>query len=290
MSVDLQADVGNLGLAGLGGFRSILATLSTDDVQPSAMLQLQDIGSLFHANGAFASTVSDELQRFSSYRIEKLSMTIGWRKGDAVSLLAQSAGGQAAALLALWLRSSFSRDKAGDVFFRLSQQSLSSSRNLASVKQLAEVVSKVSAKLSPMGYGNFLAEQVTKLRLVYFQSNLDIPMRFLENLSEVAAVELLSAISRAQREDAVKLRITGTRSVGHIMSLLLLLCADNVEISVERVVIHSGTNRCIFLEVGGHPGVTKLQLETSLNSLAEIDLPIKYRHSNPQQPMCRWEG
>ncbi|KAL8946081.1 MAG: hypothetical protein Q9222_007473 [Ikaeria aurantiellina] len=291
MSVDPQADVGNLSLAGLGGLRSILATLSSDDIQPTAVLQVQGIGSLFHANGKFASTVSDELQRFSSYRLEKLSMTIGWRKGDAVSLLAQSTGGQAAALLALWLRNSFDYEKAGDVLFRLSQAFPSSSGNLASIKQLAEVVTKVSAKLSPMGYGNFLAEQVTKLRLVYLELNLDVPRLFLEDLSEVAAVELLQAISRAQRGDPINLRITGIRSVGHIMSLLLLLCADNVEISVENIVIHSGTKRCIFLDVvNSGSRVTRIRLETTLKSTEDIDLPISEQHDDHRQAMCRWNG
>lgn len=102
--VDLQADVGNLTLASLSASRDLLGVSSMDDVQPMAILQVQDIGSLFHASGKYASTVSDELQRFSSYRLEKLAVTIGWRRNDAASLLSRSAGGQAAALVCLFLR------------------------------------------------------------------------------------------------------------------------------------------------------------------------------------------
>lgn len=177
-SIDLQADVGNLSLSSLSSVRSLLGTLSMDDVQPVAMLQVQDIGSLFHASGKYASRVSDELQRFSSYRLEKLAVTIGWRRGDAASLLAQSAGGQAAALLALFLRNTFNHRKVGEILFRFSRDNLPEGRQIASIKQLAEVCTRVSEKLASIGYGNFLAEQVTKLRLTYLQPNLDVPEQF----------------------------------------------------------------------------------------------------------------
>lgn len=273
-TVDLQADVGNLGLAGLNSVRSVLSALSTDDVQPSAMLQVQDIGSLFHANGKFASTVSDELQRCPSHRLDMLSFAIGWRKGDATSLLAQSAGGQAAALLALFLCSTHDHRKAGDILFRFSQRYLPRSRCVASVKQLAGVLTRVSGKVASMGYSNFLAEQVTALRLAYLQMNCPMPKDLLEELTEEGTVEILGAIGRAQREAEVRVRIIGTRSAGHIMTLLLVLCANDVEISVQSIVIHSGENKRIFLEVTraleGLP--TRVQLERALKPTVSVDL------------------
>ncbi|KAI4125993.1 MAG: hypothetical protein LQ338_003975 [Usnochroma carphineum] len=296
--VDLQADVGNLGLAGLNSFRGLLAALSTDDVQPGAILQLQDIGSLFHASGPFASRVADELQRFSSYRKEKLAVAVGWRRNDAVSLLAQSAGGQAVALLALFLENTHEHDKVGEILYRFSTESLPKERSIASMKQLAEVSSKVSCKLGSMGYGNFLAEQVTTLRLTYLSSNLPAPTCLLDALTEQATMEILDAISRAQRETNVCARITGARGVGHIMALLRLLCANDVEIAVENTIIHSGGNRCIFLNVlaashlnhncGCPP--TSVRLETVLKLIHSVQLPIYSFPSDGRQLAYLWKG
>ncbi|KAL8709636.1 MAG: hypothetical protein Q9225_007425 [Loekoesia sp. 1 TL-2023] len=277
-SINLQADVGNLSLSSLSSVRSLLGTLSMDDVQPVAMLQVQDIGSLFHASGRYACTVSDELQRFSSYRLEKLAVTVGWRRGDAASLLAQSAGGQAVALLALFLRNTFDHRKAGEILFKFSRDNLPEVRQIASIKQLAEVCTKVGEKLASMGYGNFLAEQVTKLRLTYLQSNLAVPNDLLEDLAEETIVGILSAISRAQREADRRTRITGTRGVGHIMALLLLLCADDVTIAVENIIIYSGTEKSIFLNVLTSHGIkpsVDVQVETILNTTQWVSLPIQ---------------
>ncbi|KAL8723967.1 MAG: hypothetical protein Q9181_007049 [Wetmoreana brouardii] len=296
-TVDLQADVGNLGLAGLHSVRSVLSALSTDDVQPSAMLQVQDVGSLFHANGKFASTVSDELQRCPSHRLDALSFAVGWRKGDATSLLAQTAGGQAFALLALFLRNTHNHRTAGEIMYRFSQKYLPQSRCIASVKQLAEVITKVSGKVASMGYSNFLAEQVTKLRLAYLQSDLRIPEDLLSELTEEGTVEILGAISRAQREADVSARITGTTAVGHIMTLLLVLCANDVEISVESIIIHSGENKHIFLEVVGGGGVKsnatrliEVQLETALEPTTSVDILIKSRCPRQVSQMFLWDG
>ncbi|KAI4105437.1 MAG: hypothetical protein L6R37_002700 [Teloschistes peruensis] len=267
-SVSLQTDVGNLGLAGLSSMRTVLSALSTDDVQPAAMLQIQDIGSLFHVNGKFASTISDELQRSPSHRLDMLSCAIGWRKGDATSMLSQSAGGQAAALLALFLRNTYDHRTAGEILYRFSQRYMPRSRCVASIKQLAEVLTKVSGKIASMGYGNFLAEQVTKLRLVYLQLNRAIPACFLCIMTEETTAEILECISRAQRETGTRARIRGTTSVSHIMTLLLVLCAEDVEVSVEGTVIHGGSNKRIFLEVvhprSDHSGIIRFQLETAI--------------------------
>ncbi|KAI4148841.1 MAG: hypothetical protein L6R39_002671 [Caloplaca ligustica] len=298
--VNLQADVGNLGLTGLNSVRGLLSTLSMDDVQPGAILQLQDIGTLFHASGPLASRVADELQRFSSYRMEKMALTIGWRRNDAASLLAQSAGGQAAALLALFLGNTHQHSKVGEVLFRFSNESLPKSKSIASVKQLAEVSSKVCDKLGSMGYGNFLAEQVTKLRLTYLTSNLPVPNCFLDALTEEATIGVLGAISRAQRETNLCARITGARGVGHIMALLLLLCADDVEVAVENVIIHGAGNRCIFLNVQAvispdehrycQCPPTYVQLENDLKVMDSIQLPIDRTYSPPFALTFRWEG
>ena len=295
--MDLQVDVGNLSLAGLNSVRSLISALSTDDVQPAAMLQVQDLGSLFHANGKYASIVADELQRCPSHRLDMLSSAIGWRRGDATSLLAQSAGGQAAALLALFLRNTYSHAETGEIVYRFSQKLMPRSRCVATVKQLADVATKVSGKVASLGYSNFMAEQVTRLRLAYLQFGVPMPTNLLDELTEEGIVEVLCAISRAQREPDVCARIIGTRAVGHIMTLLLVLCANDVEISVEGIVMHSGEHKCIFLQVAALPcdqegwdPLTRIQMETNSKPSCAIDVPISDRSERYQKSMFLWDG
>jgi hypothetical protein len=99
-----QVDVGSLTLNGLAAFTPLIAALTADNVQPMAMIQLENLGSCFHTSGKFAAKVPDMLQRCSSTRLDQLGMALGWRKGDAASLMAQSSGGQAVALLCFCLK------------------------------------------------------------------------------------------------------------------------------------------------------------------------------------------
>jgi hypothetical protein len=52
--VQLQADVGSLGLQGFGAFTSILATLSADNIVPMALIQMKNLGTNIPVNGEYA--------------------------------------------------------------------------------------------------------------------------------------------------------------------------------------------------------------------------------------------
>ena len=77
-----QVDVGALTLNGLAAFAPVLAVLSADDVTPLAIVQMENLGSLFHINGKYALQVPDLLQRCKSTRLDRLGLLVGWRKGD----------------------------------------------------------------------------------------------------------------------------------------------------------------------------------------------------------------
>jgi hypothetical protein len=55
--INLQADVGQLTLQGLSAFNTLLATLTADDVNPMAMIQMENLGAAFPINGKYAAKV-----------------------------------------------------------------------------------------------------------------------------------------------------------------------------------------------------------------------------------------
>lgn len=56
--VSPQVDIGQLTLRGLGSFTPLLATLTADDVNPMAMIQMENLGAVFPINGEYARQVS----------------------------------------------------------------------------------------------------------------------------------------------------------------------------------------------------------------------------------------
>ncbi|KAI9686329.1 MAG: hypothetical protein M1822_003674 [Bathelium mastoideum] len=273
--VQLQADVGSLGLQGLGAFSTILATLSADDVAPMAMIQLERLGAIFHTSGQFAKQVPDMLTRAKSHRISRLAVTIGWRKGDSASLLAETAGDQAIALLAVVLRNLFHYDGFGELLYSLSRQLLSPQLAVASMKQLWKAADLLASKLATLGFGNFLAKQVVRICDAYQSLGTNAPTDLLDFLSVEGSVELLRSLGHALQEEDQLVRITGTCTMGHIVGLVLFLFPQDALITIENIVLHEGERQNILLEVSKvSPGPAEIRLETRIKG-SLFSSPIK---------------
>ena len=164
-----QVDIGALSLQGLLAFTPLLATLSADNVTLTAMLQLRDLGGCFLTSGKYARKVPDCLRRCTSVRLDRLAVSVGWRKGDTASFMADSAGGQAVSLLALCLFNVFKEDHAADILHDLSAKLLPRDAAIASVSQLLGVGLVLGSKLDNLGFLNLLAQQVIRVHDVYTQ-------------------------------------------------------------------------------------------------------------------------
>lgn len=194
-SVQAQADVGTLSLQGLGAFTSILSTLSADNVAPMALIQMERLGAAFPINGEYAERVKTLLQRCCDVRLNRLALSVGWRKNDTASLMADSTGGQAIALLSMCITNLLIHETVGAFFSRLCSKLLANSTNVASVSQLADVAKILTGKLDSMGFGNLLAREVTKIHQVYAALGDDSPVDLLETLTLDSMLELMEFLS-----------------------------------------------------------------------------------------------
>lgn len=298
-AVQSQADVGNLSIAGLSAFSSILATLSADNVVPMALIQMGELGAALPTSGEYADKVKSLLQRCSDVRLDHLAMVIGWRKNDSASLMAESAGGQAIALVSMCLTNLFKTADTGTILGRLCSRLLSGSMNVSSMEQLADVAKLLSGKLNTLGFGNLLAKQVTKIHQVYEALGKPAPQDLLEPFDTESAIELLGSISRALREDQKICRVSGSRGMGHILGLLQALFCRNTFITVEGTIIQDIEHSSIFCEIiqRDRSEPTQVYLETCISTSEPIELPITILQSTSTQPqklmmpyMFHWTG
>ncbi|KAG8529102.1 uncharacterized protein KY384_005737 [Bacidia gigantensis] len=287
--VQLQSDVGGLSLQGVRAASSILAILSADNVAPLALIQLENLGAMFFTSGEYAEKVKTLLHRCSDVRLEHLSMAVGWRKNDTASLMAQSAGGQAVALISLCLTSLFRNSDTGMILSRLCAELLPKSANLASMQQLADVASCLGAKLATLGFGNLLARQIMAIHDVYESNDIACPRNLLEPLNIDLMMHLLNAISRALREDRKICRVSGTRGMGHILGLVHASFRHNTKITVEGVIVQDAESTSIVCEVSASQpkDLVEIHLETSMLEAEEMNLPIGRFHEAGQQ--LGWE-
>lgn len=277
-----QIDVGNLTVQGLGAFLPLLATLTADDVQPMAMIQMEQLGALFPINGEYAAKVPDYLQRCNSTRLDRLGVLVGWRKGDTASLMAKSAGGQAISLLSVCLMGLFPNstrdgDRVGDILLTLSQRSLSRTFSLSSGDQLRQVVDQLASKLAIMGFGNLLAREAVWINDAYGQLNTPYPTKLLDGITAESAVELLHAISRALTEETLLVRISGSQGMAYILCLVKTMFPHDLLVTVENIVVYEGGRNNIILEISTSKDrdPTTIRLENVLKMNPSLALPIE---------------
>ena len=285
-AVQSQADVGNLSIAGLSAFSSILATLSADNVVPMALIQMEKLGAALPTSGEYADRAKGLLQRCSDVRLDHLAMVIGWRKNDSASLMAETAGGQAIALVSMCLTNLFGRADTGTILSRLCSRLLSGSMNISSVAQLADAARLLSGKLNMLGFGNMLAREVTKIHQIYEALGKPAPRDLLEPFDTESAIELLGSVSRALREDQKICRISGSRGMGHILGLLQALFRRNITVTVEGTIVQDIEHSSIMCEIiqRDRSELTQIHLETCIPTSKPIELPITiFQSTSPQR-------
>ncbi|KAH7397163.1 hypothetical protein BKA66DRAFT_453754 [Pyrenochaeta sp. MPI-SDFR-AT-0127] len=274
--VQLQADVGALGIHGLGAFSMVLATLSADNIAPMALIQMEKVGSNFKVSGQFATKVPDFLRRFTAQPLGRLAAAIGWRKGDTASLLAETAGGQAAAMLSMVLANLFKTHQCGEILSQLCSRLLPADIAVASVSQLADVTELLAQKLFPLGFGNYLPDQVVRIHKAYRGLDMEPPIDLLDSLTVDAAVDLLSSISEALHDEAKVVRISGTFAMGHILGIVLFMFPHDTVVTVEDIVIHEGERHSIFVELHKDPpGPVTITVENTVDKSGPFHSSIR---------------
>jgi hypothetical protein len=278
---------------GLGAFSSILAILSTDRVAPAAMLQMQRLGTFFPINGPKAARVPGLLQRCNSIRLDRLSLAIGWRKGDSASLMSETAGGQAVSLLCACILSIFNDEDSSTILSYLCMRLLPPGTACASMSQLYDVATILSSKLDALGFGTFLAEQTIRVCKVYEQLDMRVPNGLLESFSLDSAVDILYSISRAVREPDVLVRISGTSGMGYIIAFIMTLFPEDCLIIVEGVIINSGVRQVIVIELNATANQecpTQISIEKILERKENISLPIETNSNKMLWGKFQWPG
>ncbi|KAJ5383179.1 hypothetical protein N7517_001090 [Penicillium concentricum] len=299
MSSDIsaQVDIGSLSLSGLKQVTGILSVLSADDVQPMAMLQLQDLGTLFPTSGPVASKVPDHLLRCKSVRIERLGLMVGWRKGDSASLMAQSTGGQAVALLSVCLWSIY-HETTGEILHAISSEILPQSASLSSPGLLEKAAKILADKLAVIGFGTILAKQVSRIHDAYEHLNVKVPFDILKLFSQDWMAEFLIGVSRALREEKATIRVRGSYGLGYISALMIALFPDDCTITIEQLVIHVGKNTSsINIDISASPVETlpEVHFMETVESIADVFLNpanAKYKSESELLPSgeLSWEG
>ena len=279
--LQLQADVGSLGLQSLGAMSSILATLSRDNIVPMALVQMEKLGSNLPVNGKLAEDIKGLLQRCNDVRLDHFAFVIGWRKNDSASLMAESAGGQAIALLSVCLKNLFKFSDVGLILARLSSKLCPPGTNISSAAQLADVAHLLANKAESLGFGNHLAKEVARIHEVYRVLGLpSAPVQLLEDLSVESMLQILENVSQALcREDKI-CRITGHDAMGHVIGLIRALFPQNLRLTVEGVIIQDAEHPKILCEIldenkENPQNLTQISLETSISDPICTKLPIR---------------
>ena len=248
--VQVQAGLDTLSLAGANVLQKLMGAATADDVAPAAVIQIEQLGAMFNASGPFfEDKVHDALRRCHSRPLERIGLIVGWRKGDTCSLLAETAGGQTIALIILCLTNMINTKSCGTVLYRLSKTLLAPGRCTSAPKQLADVCGLVSGKVAKLDFPGMLASQATRIRTVYLELGQEHPRNLVEELGWSSMVEVLELLSSALQRTDHMLRVTGTLGQAYIMTLMMIVCPDDCQVTVEGSLLHQGQRNKVWIDV-----------------------------------------
>jgi hypothetical protein len=275
-----EVDIGALSLSGLEAFSTVLATLSSDDVQPAAMLQLEQLGRNFPISGPLGTRIPDYLRRTKSTRLDRLGLMVGWRKGDAASLMAHSADGQAVALLATCLENLYGNESAATIFYQLSRLLLPDPARFSSPKQLAQLTGVLANKLGAISFGTILAKQICRIHSSYDHLQQKVPASLLARLGQDGMSDILAKFAAALREPQTVVRVRGCASMGYVYALASAMFPDDCIVTVEGMIIHQGSRSAsIIVDITQSRGGNSLEVQL-VGQIASV-LEIKSRPSRP---------
>jgi hypothetical protein len=237
-----QVDIGQLKFGSLGAFAPILAAVTADNITPMAMIELEQLGAAFPISGPKAAQVADCLHRFTSTKLERVGLLIGWRKGDTASFMAKSSSGQSIALLVTCVGEKFP-NSYGSILYNLAERMLPASSAVASPLQLKAGGDILKRKLACLEFGNVIAENLARVHDAYKYLQVPMPTDLLEGFTTESALELLHAILRALCEEECIVRVSGTSGLGYVMALAMMLFSDDGIVTVGHFVIHAGPRR-----------------------------------------------
>ncbi|KAI4126045.1 MAG: hypothetical protein LQ347_005126 [Umbilicaria vellea] len=297
-AIALQADLGLIGAQGFGAFKDILAAASADNVAPGALLQIEQLGSLFHCNGKYLNRIVDLLQRCESFRFERLALSVGWRRHDTASTLSKTAGGQAVSLLIACLMNMHSERDVGEILRRFSIDLVPRELNVGSQKQISGVARCVSEKISSLGISHFLAEMATQIRQVYMNLNQRAPLDLVELPSVESMVDLLKGFATVCGQGELLLRLTGTEGMAYFATFFLAICPEDTTLTVEGIIIQQGLRNKIFIDVRTfssalfHPAVMVIE-GVIADGTSRRAFPLKMHERRTLQPKFstwNWDG
>ncbi|KAF3107893.1 hypothetical protein TWF102_011382 [Orbilia oligospora] len=275
--VGVQADITNIpgALTALTSITPLVRALSADGVNPLSVVQLEAIGSRFPMSGPLAERTMDALtRRGPALMLWRVQVSVGWMRGNTAWALSQTAGGQASALLIVCLVELCRRNMTGHILFKLSEAILPRDRRLSSMSQLSDLAEIVSNKMQSVRFGQHFAEQVTRIRMTYFNSNVNVPCpdmaSLLDRIEVDSLVDILNKAQTALQDEMTTLRIEGFVGIACLAALFTGLCQDDVLLLVENEVIFQGLRRSIIISVVHGKKILEASLEISFNLFSEI--------------------
>lgn len=132
-----------------------------------------------------------------------------------------------------------------------------------------------------MNSAQILAEEATRIRMVYLSMGKDAPNTLADNPNKESMVGLLALASQALKEECCTVTIHGRRSMAYITAFFQFLCPNDLEITVENIIIHPGERRNIRVGiVQDWSAATSMTLQTLLQTSSNQGDPVTIPVSN----------
>lgn len=174
-------------------------------------------------------------------------------KGDACYFLSETAGVHAAALIILCLSNIIKDKDFGMTLSDLSMQLLPSQTCRSTPGQITQARKLVANKVAMLDFPKVLAEQVTRISLVFLELGREGPFyHLLDCIPRTQLINVLRCLSNSMRNVNTISRIQGLPGQAIRLTFMMILCPNDYRVTVAGREIHCGERQKIWIDVE-HP-------------------------------------
>ena len=135
------------------------------------------------------------------------------------------------------------------ILHRLPKTLLPPLRCTSAPRQLADVCGLVGGKNAKLDFPGMLALQATRIRTIYFELGQEHPRNLVEELDWSCMVQVLEVLSYALQEPNGLLSVTGTFGQAHMTALMMIVCPDDCQVTIEGKTLHKGQRHKVWINI-----------------------------------------
>jgi hypothetical protein len=278
MSIQGSLSLGETGFNLIAQAKHLLSVCTSDGVTETTLKFMDAFGAAFPVSSQCCTRVREASRTDRKTILGELKISVGYRRGDSASILAQSTSGLSSIAFIVAATELFGNEDIAWIMAELARGELPPTISIPTARELMHCKSAIDARCHSFNYTQHYANTVTAIRRTRVLTNTEGFDNLTTFWGAEESINLIRTIFTVLKRNGDQLRIEGSQCMGLIGAMITWWFPDNALVISENQVIWP----CKETNPKYHINVTSREKSTSWGVVSVIDslsslLPEKNR-------------